>query len=102
MRRRPFRGCPRGSLPVSSTPSTPPDPYQPLTFLIGHCWKGALPGGQRIDEVDPQSGKAQTARSRWQRTAEDAYEVLTEFQAGDGWVLGFKARMQRVKDAAAS
>jgi hypothetical protein len=157
-----------------SPASPPPTPYEPLTFLIGHCWKGTFAGDQRTDQhcfswiyggkfvrdehvvrgadgralqsgesiylwdassgqlqylyvessggfvrgavsaqsdalvfppasyIDPQGGKAQTVRSRWQRTAEDVYEVLTEFQAGDGWVLGFKARMQRVKDAAAS
>ena len=28
-----------------------PDPgYQPLTFLAGHCWKGAFPGGKQTDE----------------------------------------------------
>ena len=27
------------------------DPYRPLAFLVGHCWKGQLPGaGQRTDE----------------------------------------------------
>ncbi len=168
-----FAALPAGVCP-SSTASPPPDPYQPLTFLIGHCWKGTFPGSQQTDEhcfswiyggkfvrdehvvhgadgralqsgesiypwdasagqlqylyvessggfvrsavsaqsdalvfppasyIDPQSGKAQTIRSRWQRTAEDAYEVLTEFQSGDGWVLGFRTRMQRVKDPAAS
>ena len=26
------------------------DPYQPLAFLVGHCWKGELPGGKQSDE----------------------------------------------------
>ena len=25
-------------------------PYQPLAFLIGHCWKGTFPGGTTTDE----------------------------------------------------
>jgi hypothetical protein len=36
------------SAPLAAVP--PPDPYQPLAFLVGHCWKGALPGGQQTDE----------------------------------------------------
>lgn len=154
-----------------STAAPPPSPYEPLEFLIGHCWKGTFPGTERTDEhcfswmyggkfvrdehvvrggdgralqsgesiylwdaasgelqylyiessggycrgavssakdalvfppalyVDPQSGEAHNIRSRWQRTADDVYEVATEFELRDGWVPGFKARMQRVKDA---
>jgi hypothetical protein len=154
-----------------STAAPPPSPYEPLKFLIGHCWKGTFPGSERTDEhcfswmyggkfvrdehvvrggdghelqsgesiylwdaasaqleylyvessggycrgavspqkdalvfppalyVDPQSGEARNIRSRWQRTADDVYEVATEFEVRDGWVPGFKARMQRVKDA---
>jgi hypothetical protein len=29
---------------------TPPDPYQPLAFLVGHCWRGAFPDGKVTDE----------------------------------------------------
>jgi hypothetical protein len=28
----------------------PPTPYQPLRFLIGHCWKGKLADGKQTDE----------------------------------------------------
>jgi hypothetical protein len=27
-----------------------PSPYQPLAFLVGHCWKGEFPGGKKTDE----------------------------------------------------
>jgi len=28
----------------------PPSPYQPLAFLVGHCWKGTFPDGKATDE----------------------------------------------------
>jgi hypothetical protein len=28
----------------------PPAPYQPLAFLVGHCWKGTFPDGKVTDE----------------------------------------------------
>jgi hypothetical protein len=28
----------------------PPAPYQPLAFLVGHCWKGTFPDGKATDE----------------------------------------------------
>ncbi len=34
----------------SSLASPPQAPYEPLTFLIGHCWKGTFAGDQRTDE----------------------------------------------------
>jgi hypothetical protein len=27
-----------------------PDPYQPLAFLVGHCWKGSFQDGAATDE----------------------------------------------------
>jgi len=42
-----------------------------------------------------EDGKTQTYRSRWQRVGEDAYDVVTEFKSGDGWVDGFKMHMAR-------
>jgi len=27
-----------------------PAPYEPLAFLVGHCWKGSFPGGAATDE----------------------------------------------------
>ena len=42
-----------------------------------------------------ENGKTQVYRSRWQRSGDDAYDVLTEFQSADGWVPGFKIHMQR-------
>ena len=29
---------------------TPTAPFQPLEYLIGHCWKGTLPNGKQTDE----------------------------------------------------
>lgn len=40
-----------------------------------------------------EDGKTQTYRSRWQRAGENAYDVLTEFKSGEGWVDGFKLHM---------
>jgi len=50
--------------------------------------------------VSMPDGKVQSIRSRWQRSGEDGYDVITEFQTKDGWVSGFKAHMQRTADAA--
>jgi hypothetical protein len=43
----------------------------------------------------------QTYRSRWQRSGEDAYDVLTEFLLKGSWTPGFTVRMQQLKAAAA-
>ncbi|HVP33284.1 MAG TPA: hypothetical protein VMT09_06500 [Steroidobacteraceae bacterium] len=144
------------------------DPYQPLAFLIGHCWRGTFADGAQTDEhcfswiyggkfvrdehvvrrqgrpdgfgesiylwdsaaarleylyiesaggfsrgavtaedgalVFPaasyvEKGETRTYRSRWQRVGDDAYDVVTEFQAKDGWVPGLSLRMQRVRNA---
>lgn len=40
-------------------------------------------------------GQKQTYRSRWQRSGDRAYDVVTEFQAGERWVPGFQVHMQR-------
>jgi len=143
-----------------------PGPYQPLAFLVGHCWKGSFPDSRVTDEhcfswiyggkfvrdqhvvhrggAEPDAqgesiyvwdgstqqlqylyiesaggfsrgtvtqegtalvfpptqytehGATQTYRSRWQPAGSDAYDVLTEFQAKDGWVEGFKVHMQQM------
>jgi hypothetical protein len=145
--------------------------YQPLAYLVGHCWRGTFPGGTVSDEhcfswvyggkfvrdqhvvhhadgkpddlgesiyvwdgaagqlqylyiesaggfsrgsvaskgdalVFPathyvEKGVAQTYRSRWRRTGEDAYDVLTEFLVKGSWTPGFAVHMQLVKAAAA-
>jgi hypothetical protein len=41
-----------------------------------------------------QDGKTQVYRSRWQPSGANAYDVLTEFKANDGWVPGFKVHME--------
>jgi hypothetical protein len=143
----------------------PASPYQPLGFLVGHCWKGTFADGKVTDEhcfswiyggkfvrdehtvhrdggpdgfgesiyvgdaasgtleylyiesgggysrgavcadgatlVFPaasyrEDGKEQVYRSRWQRQGDDAYDVVTEFQAKQGWVPGFTVHMRRV------
>jgi hypothetical protein len=43
-----------------------------------------------------ENGKTQIYRSRWQRSGDNAYDVVTEFQAKNGWVPGFKVRMEQV------
>jgi hypothetical protein len=155
------------SLTALPAPAAAPSPYQPLAFLVGHCWKGTFPDGAVTDEhcfswiyggkfvrdehivhrgqgkpdgygesiylwdessskleylyiesaggysrgtvseepgalVFPpatyvESGESQTYRSRWQRSGSDAYDVVTEFQAGDRWVPGFSLHMQQVR-----
>ena len=42
-----------------------------------------------------ENGKTVTYRSRWVRAADNAYDVVTEFQDKDAWVPGFKFHMQR-------
>jgi hypothetical protein len=144
-----------------------PSPYQPLAFLVGHCWKGTFPDGKGSDvhcfswiyggkfvrdehvvhhgadrpddygesiyvwdaagakleylyiesaggysrgtvSQEPgalvfppatytEAGQSQHYRSRWQRSGSDAYDVITEFQAGDRWVPGFTVHMQQVR-----
>jgi hypothetical protein len=43
-----------------------------------------------------ENGQTRTYRSRWQRTGENAYDVVTEFQSKDGWMPGFKLHMEKV------
>jgi hypothetical protein len=45
-----------------------------------------------------EDGQSQTYRSRWQRAAQDAYDVVTEFQVKDLWVPGWTVHMKRVSD----
>jgi hypothetical protein len=42
-----------------------------------------------------EKGKTMVYRSRWQRSGASAYDVVTEFQAKDGWVPGFKVHMEQ-------
>jgi hypothetical protein len=146
-----------------------PSPYQPLAYLVGHCWRGSFPGGQVSDEhcfswvyggkfvrdqhvvrrgggkpddqgesiylwdaaagqlqylyieseggfsrgtvtgegetlVFPpthyaQDGQEQTYRSRWQRSGDAAYDVVTEFQVKGKWQPGFSVHMLKVPAA---
>jgi hypothetical protein len=41
-------GCVLAGAACAETPA--PSPYQPLAFLVGHCWRGSFPGGQVSDE----------------------------------------------------
>jgi hypothetical protein len=155
------------ALAPSSAPAAPPapSPYEPLAFLIGHCWKGTFPGGNVTDvhcfswvygdkfvrdehlvhrgpghedqgeslylwdaasgqlqylyiesaggfsrgtvsqEGDAlvfppshysENGEEQTYRSRWQRSGEHAYEVITEFSVKGNWTPGFRVHMQQL------
>ena len=154
---------------VAAAPHVAPSPYQPLAFLVGHCWRGSFPGGQVSDEhcfswvyggkfvrdqhvvrhgggkpddlgesiylwdaatgqlqylyiesdggfsrgtvsrqgetlVFPpthyaQDGQEQTYRSRWQRTGDAGYDVVTEFQVKGQWQPGFSVHMLKVPAA---
>jgi hypothetical protein len=46
-----------------------------------------------------EDGKTQTYRSRWTRAGEAAYDVVTEFQVGDGWKEGFRVHMAKTGSA---
>ena len=37
-------------LAATPAPAPPADPYQPLAFLVGHCWKGTFPQSTQTDE----------------------------------------------------
>lgn len=47
-----------------------------------------------------ENGQTKRYRSRWQRVGEDAYDVVTEFEAPTGWAPGFSVHMQRLPAAA--
>ena len=153
-------------VPPSLDAAAPPaSAYEPLAFLIGHCWKGTFPGSEVTDVhcfswvygdkfvrdvhvvhrgpghedegeslylwdaasgelqylyiesaggfsrgtvardgdtlVFPPShytenGEEQTYRSRWQRSGEHAYDVLTEFSVKGQWTPGFRVHMQEL------
>ncbi|HEX4387628.1 MAG TPA: hypothetical protein VH109_03280 [Steroidobacteraceae bacterium] len=36
--------------PAARAAPEPSAPYEPLAFLVGHCWKGSFPGGAATDE----------------------------------------------------
>ena len=38
------------ALAAAPAAPAPADPYQPLEFLVGHCWKGTFPRSTRTDE----------------------------------------------------
>jgi hypothetical protein len=44
-------------------------------------------------------GESTNVRSRWQRSVDDAYDVVTEFQVKDRWVPGFSLHMQRERSS---
>lgn len=46
-----------------------------------------------------ENGQAVVYRSRWQRSGESAYDVVTEFKSKDGWGPGFKIHMQQSRVA---
>ncbi|MBS0378943.1 MAG: hypothetical protein JSS29_10700 [Proteobacteria bacterium] len=46
-----------------------------------------------------EGGEDQTYRSRWRRQGPDAYEVVTEFKAGEAWQPGLTVRMVRSREA---
>ena len=45
-----------------------------------------------------ENGNTQVYRSRWQRSGDDAYDVVTEFQSKGAWVPGFSVHYGRLPD----
>lgn len=45
-----------------------------------------------------EKGQTQIYRSRWQRSGDSAYDVMTEFQVDGRWVPGFGVHMKVVTD----
>jgi hypothetical protein len=43
-----------------------------------------------------ENGQSRTYRSRWQRSGDNAYDVLTEFRSKGNWKPGFKIHMEKV------
>ena len=43
-----------------------------------------------------ENGEQQTYRSRWQRSGEHAYDVITEFSVKGAWTPGFRVHMQEL------
>ena len=41
---------PAGTAGRAAAPPPSADPYRPLAFLVGHCWKGAFANGNDTDE----------------------------------------------------
>jgi|ERR1700733_281298 len=41
-------------------------------------------------------GATQSYRSRWKRSGDSGYEVITEFRSADGWVPRFKVHMEEL------
>ena len=39
-----------GANATQAAEGAPANPYQPLAFLVGHCWRGAFPDGHVPDE----------------------------------------------------
>jgi hypothetical protein len=48
------------------------------------------------DTLYQEDGHTQVYRSRWQKSGDDAYDVITEFKNKDGWLPGFSAHMKRI------
>jgi hypothetical protein len=42
-----------------------------------------------------ENGKTQVYRSRWRRSADNAYDAITEFQTKNNWVPGFTIHLER-------
>jgi hypothetical protein len=47
------------------------------------------------DTTFVEDGKTQVYRSRWRHSAQNAYDVITEFQTNNNWVPGFTIHMER-------
>jgi len=47
------------------------------------------------DTTFVEDGKTMVYRSRWQRSGNNAYDVVTEFKSKEAWVPGFKVHMEQ-------
>lgn len=48
------------------------------------------------------NGQIQAYRSRWSRSGDQSYDVVTEFKKKDGWAPGWSVHMQRQSDLPSS
>jgi hypothetical protein len=64
----------------------------------GHSLGGVTQDGDNLvfpETALVESGQQQVYRSRWLRSGDEAYDVVTDFKMQDRWAPGFKIHMQR-------
>jgi len=83
---------------MAAPAEAPPAPYQPLAFLVGHCWKGTFPDGKATDEhcfswiYGGKFVRDEHVVHRGEGHADGLGESIC-------WVPGFKLHMEKVTPA---